>query len=138
MKFREWLAEGVRITGYDPDGDLDDLADQAWAIARNSPIRILSDKELSHIAHEGGRAVGAVFSSCVNGVYSFDIVADPKAGGVLSLMLIRAGLNDFDSCGPDSRVELDVTNPKLVPILSRRFGFEVARQLPGHTIMIRG
>lgn len=141
MNFSEYLhlAEAAQILfiGDEDFGNeqLSSYRDQAWTLANNR-LRILAGMDLHSVAVEQGRVVGALFTGLRGNIYSFDIVADPKAGQVLSLRLIQAGIEDFNNLeGSGIEMELNVVEPRLVPILQRRFGFEVAGQRGNSTLM---
>ena len=150
--FHEWVelrsfleaAEIVHIGDSDfmddDDGNQDELVQRAWEIAKQSPIRILSDKDLSSVALMGGIVAGALFTGWRREEFSFDVIVSPQfqRQGVAT-QLIDAAISECNQGGeafPDAHIKADVVNPYLVPLLQRR-GFVMKQQVGGHTIMTR-
>ena len=124
---------------HDIEGDADDLIQQGWQLAKNSPIHILSDKNLNAVATQDNIVVGALFTAWNNEEFSFDVVVDPKHPRQgIAKQLINAAMNEFKwtSDGYDgAHIKADVVNPHLIPLL-QRYGFKIERQIGDHTIMI--
>lgn len=142
-------------TYYSEDGDarMDRWAEKAWKIALASPIRILSNRELTAIAVIGNTVVGGgwsavehPFSDDVEGTFTFDIVVDPKAQGKgVGDALVEEMLNQFrsvrDMGGAEYVLDVEVVNPAMERILARR-GFvrrdeEDPRAVRGKMMMTR-
>ncbi len=124
----------------DDDGSQAELAQQAWAIAKQSPIRILSDKDLSSVALMGEIVAGALFTGWHQEEFSFDVIVLPQFQQQgIATQLIDAALSEFNWASdgrPNAYIKADVVNPYLVPLLQRR-GFVMQQQVGGHTIMSR-
>ena len=132
---------------------MDRWAEKAWKIALASPIRILSNRELSAIAVIGNKVVGGgwsavehPFSDDVEGTFTFDIVVDPKAQGKgVGDALVEEMLNQFrsvrDMGDAEYVLDVEVVNPAMERILARR-GFvrrdeEDPLAVRGKTMMTR-
>jgi uncharacterized protein YjbI with pentapeptide repeats/GNAT superfamily N-acetyltransferase len=145
----------VVFTYYSEDGDarMDRWAEKAWKIANASPIRILSNRELTAIAVIGNTVVGGgwsavehPFSDDVEGTFTFDIVVDPKSQGKgVGDALVEEMLNQFrsvrDMGDAEYVLDVEVVNPAMERILARR-GFrlrdeEDPRAVRGRTMMTR-
>jgi uncharacterized protein YjbI with pentapeptide repeats/GNAT superfamily N-acetyltransferase len=119
---------------YTDDGDarMDRWAEKAWKIALASPIRILSNRELSAIAVIGNKVVGGgwsavehPFSDDAEGTFTFDIVVDPKSQGKgVGDALVEQMLNQFrsvrDMGDAEYVLDVEVVNPAMERILARR------------------
>lgn len=150
--FHEWIelrsfleaAEIVHIgdSDYmdDDENNQDELAQQAWAIAKQSPISILSDKDLNKVALIGEIVAGALFTGWRREEFSFDVIVLPQYQRQgIATQLIDAAISEFTwnrEAVPDAYIKADVVNPYLVPLLQRR-GFVMKQQVGGHTIMTR-
>lgn len=114
----------IHYEGVDPEYDDGNIAEQAYNLARNSTINILSDKELSAVAMSAETVVGALFTSIVNNSYSFDVVVDPSfqrsgIGSKLTDMAISEYRNlSFDM--PDLQMNIDTVSPVMQKMLSDR------------------
>ena len=107
-------------------GDLDtnSIGEQAYDLAKNSPVNILSDKELSVVAVDNNQVVGALFTSFMNSQYSFDVVVHPEyqqmgVGGRLT----DTALSEFQSIQsdmPDAYMNIDATSPVMQQMLTNR------------------
>jgi SPP1 gp7 family putative phage head morphogenesis protein len=124
-----------KVLYADEEGEIPG-ADQAWEIAKKSGINILSDKELTAMAYEGKKVVGALFTSLVGGEFSFDIVVDPKAGGKgIGTRLAQEGLRAFREVEEMGAVlKLDVVSPTMERIL-QRLGLKVSERIGEHVMM---
>lgn len=121
--------------GYDDDYiDGIDLVGGAEDVMRASNIRPDSNKEALIVAVEDGEVVGAVYYGIVNSEFgheaSFDVAVTPEYRGRIGMDLIRRAVeyaeNDLAEIG--GHIRLWVVNPRLVPILERRFGFDIDSQ----------
>ena len=117
-----------------------DLADQAESVFQESGIRPDSSKELSHLAIEDGQVIGAVSSGWSNEqgyeeeyvhVFSFDISVKPefRGKGLVGIKLIQEAIDHYESekeiYGVKTMMRLWVVNPRLIPILENRYGFDI-------------
>lgn len=110
--------------------------DQAETIAKNSGIRISSDKNLSLIALNNDQVIGAVWSSISaeedQAIYDFDVaVGKDNRNARIGLQLIDAALDDYQylkSEYDNLYVRVWVVNPKLVRVLENKYGFEITSQ----------
>jgi GNAT superfamily N-acetyltransferase len=120
--------DDVQVVYYDADEDDQDFGEQAWKLAKESEISILSDKDLKFVAIADGRVVGAVFDALSRAddgehEYSFDTLVDPEyQGRRIGSRLMDAGLEEFASLEGEigARLALDVVNPMMVEALRRR------------------
>lgn len=126
------------------DGDDWELADQADQIAKQSGIRISSNKELTLLALTGDEVAGAVWSDFSQDHdyttdsqevwrYDFDVAVAPqqRALGMTSAKigpkLIEAALADYRSRKsevPAAYIRVWVVNRKLAGYLERHYGFD--------------
>ena len=117
--------QNVRYEWVDSDiNDLDDIGEQAYDLALNSPVNVLSDKELSVVAISGEQVVGALFTSIFNNSYSFDVVVDPKfqqqgIGGHLTDLAISEYKN-MSADMPELQMDIDTVNPVMQNMLQNR------------------
>jgi len=100
------------------DEDMDqELLDQAWDLAKNSGINILSDKDLKFIAVVDGIAAGAVFDSITDDKYSFDTIVHPDYQRLgIGKKLIDEAISEkynLEEAFPELEFELDVVNPNI-------------------------
>lgn len=144
MKFRQWFDEAAQLVyvgGDDFDGEEDryTLIDQAWALAKASPVNILSDKELSTVAVVNGSVAGALFTAWNQEEFSFDVVVDPRFQQQgIGKQLIDSAMSEFNWTDfPNKHIKADVVNPNLIPLLTR-YGFQKRQEGAGHTIMVYG
>lgn len=130
-------ADTMEDVGYDQY----DYADQADKVFQESKIRYDSKKNLSHLAIENGVVIGAVASGWDKEddayVFSFDVVVKPEFRGksFAGLNLISEGIqkynsesSDYSEMGYNTMMRLWVVNPKLVPILERKYNLEIESQ----------
>lgn len=143
ISFRIWLNEAAKIIyvggeTFDDD-NRDDFTNQAWKLAKNSSIHILSDKDLSSVAIINNVVVGALFVAWNQEEFSFDVVVDPKFQNQgIGKQLIDAAMSEFNWTEfPDKYIKADVVNSYLIPVL-RRYGFKIQQQIGSHTIMTYG
>jgi len=132
----------VNIVPFNVDSDLDevdidryDMMDQADEAFNSSGIRSNRNKEYTHMAIEDGRVIGAVSSSWENGseglVYSFDIAVKPEYRGpaMVGLRLIDEAVREYEytknNFSEPTVMRLWVVNPKLVPVLEKKYKFEI-------------
>jgi len=142
--------EEYRFTPHSPDGfyedgyedvDHSDLANQADQIANSSGIRILRDKELNQTVRDSsGKVVGALYTSIINDVFSFDIVVDPNSQGQgIGSQLVESAILEFNNYKfdmmPNLKMEADVVSPVMKHILDKK-GWRVKKRVGKHIIMI--
>jgi ribosomal protein S18 acetylase RimI-like enzyme len=109
--------------------------DGAWAIAEESSINILSDKELmgavvrvnhdDHTEFSANDVVGAWFGGVRDGgsTFSFDIVVDPAYQGKgIGRMLFDAGIAEATSCGAE-KISLEVVSDVSKAMVEKEGGF---------------
>jgi len=127
----------------DVDYDQYEYADQAEQVFRDTKIRPDNTKNLSHLAVEDGRVVGAISSGWSNDkntghgegdvwIYSFDIAVLSKfRKGLTGLKLISEAIKtyqsdrlEYEDMGGQTMMRLWVVNPNLIPILER-YGFQI-------------
>lgn len=139
MRLSSIINESSNIVHWDEMSDDYDpwvTMDQAEAIAKNSGIRISSDKNLSLIALNNDQVTGAVWSSVSaeedQAIYDFDVVVGKdNRNARVGLQLIDAALNDYQylkSEYDNLYVRVWVVNPKLVRVLENKYGFEITSQ----------
>jgi len=142
----------LRYYSDDDNEEMDKLAEKAWKIALASPIRILSNRELSAIALIGNKVVGGGWSAVehpryddAEGTFTFDIVVDPKAQGKgVGDALVGEMLDQFRHerhAYDDLVLNIEVVNPAMERILARR-GFRLRDEedplaARGRTMMTR-
>jgi GNAT superfamily N-acetyltransferase len=149
MTFKEFI-ENIEIIAMGDDmddmGDSDfdkyQVANAAWALAKASPIRILSDKDLAAVGLEGDKVVGALFTGWNQEEFSFDVVVDPKfqqQGYGKKLIDYAMSMFHWDSDGRSrdtpSYIKAEVVNRNLIPLLTR-LGFKLKGVYSGITVMI--
>ena len=154
ISFNDWqIVENVEIVAmggesFDFDNDTIDQSDateQAWAIAKASPIRILSDKELAAVATLDGQVIGAMFNGWSQEEYTFDVVVDPKfqqQGIGKKLIDYAMSAFNWDSDGRGDKktpayIKAEVVNKNLIPLLTR-MGFKPKGVYGGITVMYYG
>jgi len=124
------------------DGDWDyqefeehDYESEAWDLAQNSSINVLSNKELLdyRVNQNTNSVIGAVFYSVDNEVYSFDVVVDEKYQRQgIGTELTDSALQYYEEIRdayPDLKIEVETVNPGMEKILLNK-GFEVVQKTP--------
>ena len=113
----------------------ENYSNQAWELAQNSSINVLSDKDLLdyYVLPNEDKVVGAVFSSWDNGEYSFDVVVDDayQNQGIGSY-LTDIAIGEFDSykeAYENAYINVEVVNPYMKKILENK-GFGVSEETP--------
>jgi ribosomal protein S18 acetylase RimI-like enzyme len=135
----------VAIQHYNQDGDVDDVGEKCYRMARDSGINISSNKNLTLVAYAAGEPAGAIWSaferdqeaSDYHGQdiyrYDFDVVVHPQARvtGLTSArigpQLIDAALRYYKELKqdvPGAYVRVWVVNPRLARYLENHCGFE--------------
>ncbi len=105
-----------------------------FVLASKSTIRILRGKEfyLGHVHKQNKELASALFTENDEGVFSFDIVVDPKySKDGLGKDLIQVGLDEFHTLKNEGFVEtilLDCVNPVMKKMLEK-FGLVVREQI---------
>ena len=127
---------------YDDDDDVDvhDIPGQADQIAKGSGINILSDKSLASVARDKtGRVIGALYTSIVDNIFSFDIVVEKSSQGIgIGKRLVDEAISMYQSYAfdvPDLKIEADVVSPAMQHILASR-GWVVQKAIKGHVVMV--
>lgn len=123
---------------WDYDGNPYQDADIADQIFKQRGIRYDSTKRLSQLAVENGTVIGAIASGWHPShdyneevyVFSFDVAVKKEfQGGLAGMKLIEEAIQQYEqekeAYGEKTMMRLWVINPRLIPILERRFGFEV-------------
>lgn len=136
------LAVEIIYVGAEDDGDNDEniskYQEQAWHIAKSSPINILSDKNLNSVAVINDEVAGALFDAWNQERYSFDVVVLPKfQQSGIGKKLIDTAMKTFrmDSEGyEDAYIKAEVANKNLIPFLTR-VGFKQVVVSGGITVM---
>ena len=137
-----WLQKISQISLIPVNDEFDEesqnLADQAWKMARDSSISILSDKDVTLVAVDSAGVVcGALFTSIVGDVYSFDVIVRPEyqrqgIGRQLTLEGVREYYN-LDM--PDLKMELDVVNPYMQRTLMDQ-GLQIERRIGNDRVIM--
>jgi ribosomal protein S18 acetylase RimI-like enzyme len=125
------------------DGEVDfEAEDQVRKIANERNIGITRDREIAYVARdEQGNVVGGAFTSYDNqtGKYTFDVVVTKEAEGKgIGSKLLDAVQNipsDIAEMNPDATVEVDVVNPQMQRMLSKR-GFEVSEKIGEERVLM--
>lgn len=136
---------------YDEDFDadaVDEARNDIEEIFIQRGIRPDSTKEFTDVAMNDHLAVGGVASGWSDNndydfpvkEFSFDVATEdprnrtPNRGGtgMMGMKLIQEGINkyeaeksDWEEMGYKTMIRLWVVNPRLIPILERRFGFDI-------------
>jgi GNAT superfamily N-acetyltransferase len=121
---------GPDEVGYDYYDDLN-------RIERESGIRILRDKEVSTLALQNGKVVGALYVTSHPYEYSFDVIVDKAARGQgIGAKLIDWGLSAYHELAAayGGELRLDVVNPWVEKYLLKK-GLRVLQKIGDHTIM---
>ena len=158
MNWYQRMIFAADVFPFDPEGDNDDphpaiadmdhweVANQADKVFNASGIRPQSTSNISHVAVEDGQVIGSVSSewSQEEGdgehplyVFKFDVAVLPKFRGpaMVGMKLIRQAMEKYrhekhmyQEMGGSTMMRLWVVNPRLVPVLESKFGFEVESQ----------
>ena len=142
-----WYKKICAQYDYEDDELEDELpeetyAHQAWELARNSEINILSDKELSGVEVADNQLLGALWTSWdTDGGFSFDIIVDPlhRGKGVGSKLVDQAIsiFNNLSDAFKNPHYDIDAVNESMVRILQRK-GFIIKNRIGNHVLMSRG
>lgn len=144
------LGEGYELLPYYDDVDLSEYgideyeaADMAHEIAKDGGVKILSDKELNGILIDTQNSVviGGLWVSNDTEKYSFDIALDSNYQNLgISSYLINAAIEEFnyqkDVYGDELVMEVDVINPKLAEILTKKYGFTIVGHLGADRVLM--
>lgn len=146
-----WFKYSVNIIPFYEEGEMDDaitidrydMMDQADQAFDDSMIRKSRDEQYSQMAIEDGKVIGAIASGwqtdneLKTAIFTFSVAVSPKfrGKGMVGLKLIKAAIqqyqrdkNDYEEMGYYPYMRLWVINPKLVPYLEQRLGFEIESQ----------
>lgn len=118
-----------------------EFSKEAYNLAKESNIGILSDKELNEVVlNEKGDVVAGLWISHDKEEFTFDIIVDPKYRRQgIGKKLIKIAIEEYDSVEeafPDSKMKADVVSPQMVKLLQKE-GFEIEEDIYGHTIMVK-
>lgn len=109
---------------YDGDDDVYELLDQLPKLEKDSGINILRDKTASVLAVDAGTVVGALYTSFVDNVYSFDVIVHPDYNNQgIGTELTDTGISEFSmfqDVDTDAEMVLDVVSPKMEAILKKK------------------
>jgi len=134
MKFllenwKKFLGENIDIVYCNTEDSEDcelEYHEQAWALAKESSINILSDKDLKAVAVMDSKVVGAVFDAINNNKYSWDTIVHPdyQRRGVAKKLIDFAmqEKEDLSDAYGGLEYDLDVTNPHMRAYL-KQLGF---------------
>lgn len=99
-------------------------AEAAVEIARIVDMGITRDRELSHVAVEGGKVVGALWTAFDGDNYEWDVAVLPEAQrrGVGSRLvdLAVSQFSEFQEANPDADMKIHVTSPVMEEMLKKR------------------
>ena len=152
INFHDWrIVENVEVLGVSDESfdwdeeetglDYQTLQQQAWDIAKQAPINILRDKNLSAVALLNGQVVGTCFTSWNQEEYSFDVIVSPKfqqQGIGKKLIDYAMSMFRWDSDGREgAHIKAEVVNKNLIPLLAR-MGFKTKGVFQGITVMTYG
>lgn len=135
------ISQSIRYEFINEESD-DSITDQAYKLAFDSPVNILSDKEPTCVAISGDKVVGALFTSIVSDSYGFDVVVHPSyqrtgIGGKLTDIALSEYKN-MSSDMEDLRMEVDAINPVMKKMLLDRGLLEKKRIDDQRSIMEEG
>lgn len=152
----ENLYERYILLSYNEDGDNEEYedynideykaVDEVYKIAKNSDIRILSNKKLTGILVdiETFEVIGGIWISDCDGEFSFDIVIINSHQNMgLSHILIKSAINEYeilkeiyDEIGKEFKMNVDVINPKLATILKDKYKFYVVKKIAENRVLM--
>lgn len=123
-----------------------DAADRALEIAKNGGVTILRDKRLSGVLVDtkSSSVIGAIWISDSSDVFSFDMAIDTSYQNMgLSNILIKSVISEYrnqkemyDDMGDEFKMEVDVINPKLAQILTKKYKFYVVAELSQNRVLM--
>lgn len=143
MNWLQKISYEVHPFSFEDDeypGDVYQDAEQAEAIFKEREVGVDRNKELSHMAVEDGQVIGAVSSSWSHedgvDVFSFDVAVKRQYQGTMAGMkLIQEAIKQYEwdksMYEGNTMMRLWVVNERLIPILVRRFGFEIESEHEG-------
>jgi len=132
---------------YDIDYEREDYQSGAEKTFSESGIRVSRDKNMTQLAIENGKVIGAIASSWnkedeYDGkdvyVFSFDIAVKPEFRGpkMVGLKLIAAAIKQYEhektiyeETDGLTMMRLWVVNRRLIPVLEQKFGFDLESDL---------
>ena len=124
--------------------DKSTITNNAYDLANNCGVAILSDKNLYYIFFDTkfNRLIAALFTSIDSDKYSFDIVVDRSYENMgLGTKLVSIAIEDYNSAKdaiPELSMEIDCINPIMAKLLKNKFGFEEGPTVgPNRIIMIK-
>jgi len=129
------------MDSYLEEDDIDSYADQAWDLASNSEINILTNKELARVKVDNGKLLGALWTSWDNdGEFSFDIIVDPSYRRMgFGSDLVDQAIEIFDwesNAFENPHYNIDAVNEDMVRILKNK-GFIIKDKILGHILMAK-
>jgi hypothetical protein len=149
------------VMDEDDEYDADEARSGVEQIFMERGIRTDSTKEFTDVAMNDGLPVGGMASGWSDSgnygfpvkEFSFDVATEdptnrtPNKGGtgMMGMKLIQEGINRYEAEKSDweemeykTMIRLWVVNPRLVPILERRFGFDIESEYSdGSAHMVR-
>ncbi len=123
---------------YDPSI----LSNQAYDIAEESAIGILSNKELLLVAVDNsyyvhGAVWYAIYDDADYSVFDFDVAVRPTSrSGMIGMRLIDAAISEYEELRhayDNLIIKTLVVNPKLIRVLKRKYGFEILSREHGNS-----
>lgn len=108
----------------------------AYSLAYNLGVGITRDRELKCVILDQDSenlVVGALFTSLEDNIFSFDVVVHrnyQKTG--IGTKLINIALDEYQNYAYDNenlKLKVDVINPIMKNILSKKFNFRVVKKL---------
>lgn len=114
-------------------------SDQLNQFVADSGIHIGNNKEVYYVITVDDVIAGALYTSYVDGTYSFDIVvAKEYQRQGLAKKMTKDALSEYFQqildMDPNAKLELDVVNPNMIDFLKRQ-GLDVVQTIGGHTLM---
>lgn len=135
--------EGEEVDGSPPAHEVWDGVEDAF---KKSKINILRDKRITQVATQDGIVIGGVVSKWTNNsdygdddiaVFDFDVAVNPKYRGnqMVGIKLIESAIRQYDqekeAFGDKTMMRVWVINPRLVPVMEKRFGFKIEGSYEG-------
>jgi ribosomal protein S18 acetylase RimI-like enzyme len=150
------IKETIEYISVDEEGffdefeELDINLDDAYKIAQEGNVNILSNKNLSGVLFDddNNEVVGGLWTTDdPEEAFSFDIaVAKKYRGQGLAHKLIGAALDlyndqnyvykDINDTDEDLPIELDVVNPMIVKTLKNKYGFRVVDKITNDRVLM--
>jgi GNAT superfamily N-acetyltransferase len=141
-KYLKELFDDVEYLFYD---EIDHrMSEEAYRMAKQFGISVLSDKDIFCIAIINSQVAGAIWTAWNYNEFSFDIVVSKKfQGRGLGKKLVDITLDEYNDSkeaydsGEGTIIRADVVNQeKMKPLLLGK-GFDIENEVHGHTIMTK-